>query len=122
MQLLKSRYKKQLTKCNVVMCVYPPEVKRTSELPDLENVVIFQGFYQEVSRPLLLEVDLRYPDTAVDGLTNNRYSQLFKGSEIVVAGQLENNIMDNFVVEVFAHGVRNEDQSINQSIFLYIAP
>ncbi len=67
---------------------------------------MFQGFYEEVSSPLLLEVDLRYPDNAVDFLTKNHYSQLFDGSEIVVAGQLMSNDLDNFMVEVFAKGVR----------------
>ncbi|XP_036958429.1 inter-alpha-trypsin inhibitor heavy chain H3-like [Acanthopagrus latus] len=63
-----------------------------------------QGFYEEVSSPLLLEVDLRYPDNAVDFLTKNHYNQLFNGSEIVVSGQLTNNDPDNFLVEVFAKG------------------
>ncbi|XP_026198345.1 inter-alpha-trypsin inhibitor heavy chain H3-like [Anabas testudineus] len=63
-----------------------------------------KDFYKEVSIPLLLEVDLRYPQSAVDFLTNNHYSQLFNGSEIVVAGQLRNNDRDYFLVEVFAYG------------------
>uniref|UniRef100_A0A8P4KQ05 Inter-alpha-trypsin inhibitor heavy chain H3 n=1 Tax=Dicentrarchus labrax TaxID=13489 RepID=A0A8P4KQ05_DICLA len=63
-----------------------------------------QGFYDEVSSPLLLDVDLRYPDNAVDHLTKNHYSQLFNGSEIVVSGQLINGDPDNFLVEVFAKG------------------
>lgn len=71
------------------------------------SVSLFQGFYEEVSSPLLLEVDLRYPDNAVEFLTKNHYSQLFNGSEIVVAGRLSDNAMDSFLVEVFAQGVRN---------------
>uniref|UniRef100_A0A8C4HSL6 Inter-alpha-trypsin inhibitor heavy chain H3 n=1 Tax=Dicentrarchus labrax TaxID=13489 RepID=A0A8C4HSL6_DICLA len=58
-----------------------------------------QGFYDEVSSPLLLDVDLRYPDNAVDHLTKNHYSQLFNGSEIVVSGRLINGDPDNFVPE-----------------------
>uniref|UniRef100_A0A8P4G878 Inter-alpha-trypsin inhibitor heavy chain H3 n=1 Tax=Dicentrarchus labrax TaxID=13489 RepID=A0A8P4G878_DICLA len=69
-----------------------------------------QGFYDEVSSPLLLDVDLRYPDNAVDHLTKNHYSQLFNGSEIVVSGQLINGDPDNFLVEVFAKGVRNRHE------------
>ncbi|XP_070759051.1 inter-alpha-trypsin inhibitor heavy chain H3-like [Enoplosus armatus] len=69
-----------------------------------------QGFYEEVSSPLLLEVDLRYPDNAVDFLTKNHYSQLFNGSEIVVAGRLSDNNMDNFLVEVFAQGPEEDFQ------------
>lgn len=73
--------------------------------------VLFQGFYEEVSSPLLLEVDLRYPESAVDLLTNNHYSQLFNGSEIVVSGRLRNNDKNNFLVEVFAFGVRNRQRA-----------
>lgn len=72
---------------------------------------LFQGFYEEVSSPLLLEVDLQYPDNAVDLLTKNHYTQLFNGSEIVVAGLL--NEMDNFLLEVVAQGVRNGQQAIS---------
>jgi len=64
-----------------------------------------QGFYNEVASPLLSEVDLRYPDNAVESLTTHHFSQLFNGSEIVVAGRLSDNDMDNFLVEVFANGV-----------------
>lgn len=68
-------------------------------------VSLLQGFYEEVSSPLLLEVDLRYSENT-DFLTKTHYSQLFNGSEIVVAGQLKENDVENFSVEVFAHGVR----------------
>ena len=66
----------------------------------------FQGFYEDVSSPLLLEVDLRYPGNTVDFLTTNHFSHLFNGSEIVVAGRLTDNNQDNFMVEVFGEGVR----------------
>ncbi|KAK1901637.1 Inter-alpha-trypsin inhibitor heavy chain H3 [Dissostichus eleginoides] len=69
-----------------------------------DAAVQLQGFYEEVASPLLLEVDLRYPENAVDSLTTNHYSQLFNGSEIVVAGRLTDNDLDNFMVEVFAQG------------------
>uniref|UniRef100_A0A672I117 Inter-alpha-trypsin inhibitor heavy chain H3 n=1 Tax=Salarias fasciatus TaxID=181472 RepID=A0A672I117_SALFA len=65
-----------------------------------DAVLQLQGFYEEVSSPLLLEVDLRYSDNKVGNLTKNHHSQLFNGSEIVVAGQLNSNDMDNFLVEV----------------------
>ncbi|CAB1442358.1 unnamed protein product [Pleuronectes platessa] len=69
-----------------------------------DAAVQLQGFYEDVSSPLLLEVDLRYPDNAVDFLTTNHFSQLFNGSEIVVAGRLTDNDLDNFMVEVFGEG------------------
>ncbi|XP_070814507.1 inter-alpha-trypsin inhibitor heavy chain H3-like [Chaetodon trifascialis] len=67
-----------------------------------------QGFYEEVSSPLLSEVDLRYPDNAVDFLTTNHFDQLFNGSEIVVAGRLMDNDLDNFMVEVFGQGFEDD--------------
>ncbi|XP_029947848.1 inter-alpha-trypsin inhibitor heavy chain H3-like [Salarias fasciatus] len=73
-----------------------------------DAVLQLQGFYEEVSSPLLLEVDLRYSDNKVGNLTKNHHSQLFNGSEIVVAGQLNSNDMDNFLVEVFAQGPQED--------------
>ncbi|KAM9410096.1 inter-alpha-trypsin inhibitor heavy chain H3a [Pholidichthys leucotaenia] len=67
-----------------------------------------QGFYEEVANPLLLEVDLRYPDNAVDFLTTNHFGQLFNGSEIVVAGRLMDNNLDNFLVEVLGQGFEQD--------------
>lgn len=69
-----------------------------------DAAVQLQGFYEEVSSPLLLEVQMRYPDNAVESLTKNQYSQLFNGSEIVVSGRLTNNDYENFLVEVVAKG------------------
>ncbi|XP_062252840.1 inter-alpha-trypsin inhibitor heavy chain H3-like isoform X1 [Platichthys flesus] len=69
-----------------------------------DAAVQLQGFYEDVSSPLLLDVDLRYPDNAVEFLTTNHFSQLFNGSEIVVAGRLTDNDLDNFMVEVFGEG------------------
>ncbi|XP_077458153.1 inter-alpha-trypsin inhibitor heavy chain H3-like [Stigmatopora argus] len=67
-----------------------------------------KGFFEEVSSPLLSEVDLRYPSNAVDFLTTNHFSQLFNGSEIVVAGRLIDNNLDNFLVEVYGQGFEEE--------------
>lgn len=67
-----------------------------------------QGFYEEVSSPLLLEVDLQYPDNAVEYVTTNHFPQLFNGSEIVVAGRLMDSDIDNFLVEVIGQGVRDK--------------
>ncbi|XP_042261666.1 inter-alpha-trypsin inhibitor heavy chain H3-like [Thunnus maccoyii] len=74
-----------------------------------------QGFYEEVSSPLLLDVDLRYPDNAVDFVTTNHFSQLFNGTEIVVAGRLMDNDLDNFLVEVFAQGFEEDFQVQGQA-------
>ncbi|XP_027859388.1 inter-alpha-trypsin inhibitor heavy chain H3a isoform X1 [Xiphophorus couchianus] len=66
-----------------------------------------QDFYEEVASPLLLEVDLVYPDNAVDYVTTSHFPQLFNGSEIVVAGRLTDNDLDNFLVEVLGQGLED---------------
>ena len=81
------------------------------------SVCVCQGFYNEVASPLLSAVDMRYPDNIVNSLTTNHFPQLFNGSEIVVAGRLNDNDIDNFLVEVFAQGVsKNLDFGINLPI------
>ncbi|XP_041638338.1 inter-alpha-trypsin inhibitor heavy chain H3-like [Cheilinus undulatus] len=73
-----------------------------------DAVLQLQGFYEEVASPLLMEVDLRYPDNAVDFLTTNHFDQLYNGSEIVVAGRLVDNDLNNFLVEVFGQGLEED--------------
>ncbi|KAM3878582.1 inter-alpha-trypsin inhibitor heavy chain H3-like [Diretmus argenteus] len=80
-----------------------------------DATVQLQGFYEEVASPLLSEVDLRYPDNAVNFLTTNHFSQLFNGSEIVVAGRLIDNDLDNFMVEVVGRGFEEDFQVQGQS-------
>uniref|UniRef100_A0A669DZD3 Inter-alpha-trypsin inhibitor heavy chain H3 n=1 Tax=Oreochromis niloticus TaxID=8128 RepID=A0A669DZD3_ORENI len=77
-----------------------------------DAVVQLQGFYDEVASPLLLEVDMHYPDNAVDSLTTSHFSQLFNGTEIVVAGHLMDNDLDNFLVEVVGQGVSAADWDV----------
>uniref|UniRef100_A0A8C1KHL5 Inter-alpha-trypsin inhibitor heavy chain H3 n=1 Tax=Cyprinus carpio TaxID=7962 RepID=A0A8C1KHL5_CYPCA len=65
-----------------------------------------QGFYDEVATPLLLEVNLNYPGNAVTDLTQSHFRQFFKGSEIVVAGRLQELETNTFQTEVSANGVK----------------
>ncbi|XP_060766436.1 inter-alpha-trypsin inhibitor heavy chain H3 isoform X2 [Neoarius graeffei] len=67
-----------------------------------DAVLQLQGFYREVASPLLLEVNLHYPDSMENSLTTNHFKQFFDGSEIVVAGQLKDSQADMFLVEVSA--------------------
>ncbi|XP_015257104.1 PREDICTED: inter-alpha-trypsin inhibitor heavy chain H3-like isoform X2 [Cyprinodon variegatus] len=73
-----------------------------------DAAIQLKGFYEEVSSPLLSEVEMRYPDNAVSSLTETQYSRLFNGSEIVVAGRLNDSFMDNFLVEVSGQGAEGE--------------
>ncbi|XP_067090538.1 inter-alpha-trypsin inhibitor heavy chain H4-like [Osmerus mordax] len=51
-----------------------------------------QGFYEEVATPLLTDVQMIYLGGA--NLTQTNFSQYYKGSEIVVAGQVTSNEID----------------------------
>uniref|UniRef100_A0A8B9CJU4 Inter-alpha-trypsin inhibitor heavy chain 4 n=1 Tax=Anser brachyrhynchus TaxID=132585 RepID=A0A8B9CJU4_9AVES len=47
-----------------------------------------QGFYQEVATPILMKIEMRYPENAVEGLTKNNFKLFFEGSEIIVSGKI----------------------------------
>uniref|UniRef100_A0A671NEH5 Inter-alpha-trypsin inhibitor heavy chain H3 n=1 Tax=Sinocyclocheilus anshuiensis TaxID=1608454 RepID=A0A671NEH5_9TELE len=72
---------------------------------DSDAPLQLKGFYEEVSSPLLSDVQFHYPDNTVNSLTRSHFKQLFNGSEIMVAGRLNDlNEIDNFAIEVFAQG------------------
>ncbi|KAM6177162.1 inter-alpha-trypsin inhibitor heavy chain H1 [Erethizon dorsatum] len=66
-----------------------------------------QGFYNQVANPLLVDVDLQYPQDAVLALTQHRHKQYYDGSEIMVAGRIADHKLGSFKADVKARG---EDQ------------
>ncbi|XP_063458516.1 inter-alpha-trypsin inhibitor heavy chain H4 isoform X10 [Pan paniscus] len=56
---------------------------------DSDSALQLQDFYQEVANPLLTAVTFEYPSNAVEEVTQNNFRLLFKGSEMVVAGKLQ---------------------------------
>ncbi|XP_043860153.1 inter-alpha-trypsin inhibitor heavy chain H3-like isoform X3 [Dromiciops gliroides] len=67
-----------------------------------------QGFYDEVANPLLVNVDLEYPQNAISDITQNNYQHFYDGSEIVVAGKLVDFETNSFVADVKGHGALND--------------
>uniref|UniRef100_A0A671G1K0 Inter-alpha-trypsin inhibitor heavy chain H3 n=1 Tax=Rhinolophus ferrumequinum TaxID=59479 RepID=A0A671G1K0_RHIFE len=67
-----------------------------------------QGFYEEVANPLLTGVEVEYPENAILDLTQNTYKHFYDGSEIVVAGRLVDEEMNNFKADVKGHGAVND--------------
>ncbi|XP_072017534.1 inter-alpha-trypsin inhibitor heavy chain H3-like [Amphiura filiformis] len=53
-----------------------------------------KGFYDEVATPLLYNIDIQYTDNAIDinSVTQTNFISYFKGTELVVAGKLSNEI------------------------------
>ncbi|KAF6312957.1 inter-alpha-trypsin inhibitor heavy chain 4 [Rhinolophus ferrumequinum] len=61
---------------------------------DSDSAVQLQDFYQEVANPLLTAVAFKYPSNAVEEVTQDNFQLLFKGSEMVVAGKLQDQSPD----------------------------
>lgn len=65
--------------------------------------LLHQGFYEEVANPLLTDVTMIYEGGT--NLTQTNFSQYYNGSEIVVAGQILDNNVENFIPQVVAISV-----------------
>ncbi|KAG7319218.1 hypothetical protein KOW79_017692 [Hemibagrus wyckioides] len=73
-----------------------------------DAVLQLQGFYDEISSILLSDVNFHYPENSVNSVTSSYFKQLFNGSEIVVAGRLNDLEMNDFPVEVHAQSLDDE--------------
>ncbi|XP_053809505.1 inter-alpha-trypsin inhibitor heavy chain H4 isoform X2 [Vidua chalybeata] len=60
-----------------------------------------QGFYQEVATPILMQIEMQYPENSIEGLTKNNFKLFFEGSEIIVSGKISNEL-DFLPVEIKA--------------------
>ncbi|XP_029397816.1 inter-alpha-trypsin inhibitor heavy chain H4 [Mus pahari] len=67
---------------------------------DSDSALQLQDFYHEVANPLLLSVTFEYPSDAVEEVTRYKFQHHFKGSEMVVAGKLQNQGPDVLVAKV----------------------
>ncbi|XP_025062555.1 inter-alpha-trypsin inhibitor heavy chain H3 isoform X2 [Alligator sinensis] len=82
--------------------------------PDSDSAIQLQGFYDEVSNPMLSDVELNYPENSVSDLTNNNFKHLYDGSEIVVAGRIVDNDLNSLTADVKAQGADNDVTFIAQ--------
>ncbi|XP_069499637.1 inter-alpha-trypsin inhibitor heavy chain H4-like isoform X3 [Ambystoma mexicanum] len=69
---------------------------------DSDSALQLQGFYKEVANPILKKIQLEYPDNSISQLTETNFRQLFDGSEIVVAGKIDDNELNHFIAEIKA--------------------
>ncbi|KAM7040755.1 inter-alpha-trypsin inhibitor heavy chain H4-like isoform 1-T1 [Acridotheres tristis] len=60
-----------------------------------------QGFYQEVATPILMQIEMQYPENSIEGLTKNNFKLFFEGSEIIVSGKISDEL-DLLPVEIKA--------------------
>ncbi|NWV36358.1 ITIH3 inhibitor, partial [Grantiella picta] len=75
--------------------------------PDSDAALQLQGFYDEVSNPMLIDVELNYPENEISDLTTNSFKHFYDGSEIVVAGRFVDSNQNHLTVDVRGEGADN---------------
>ncbi|NXK78582.1 ITIH3 inhibitor, partial [Amazona guildingii] len=75
--------------------------------PDSDAALQLQGFYEEVSNPMLTDVQLNYPENEISDLTRNSFKHFYDGSEIVVAGRFIDNNQNHLTVDVRGEGAND---------------
>ncbi|XP_078365409.1 LOW QUALITY PROTEIN: inter-alpha-trypsin inhibitor heavy chain H4-like [Oculina patagonica] len=65
-----------------------------------------EGFYDEISTPLLLQVRFEYPTDIVDDskVTASAFSQYYDGSELVVSGKIKEGVTSSRLMSVNVRG------------------
>ncbi|NWT66721.1 ITIH3 inhibitor, partial [Prunella himalayana] len=75
--------------------------------PDSDAALQLQGFYDEVSNPMLIDVELNYPENEISDLTTNSFKHFYDGSEIVVAGRFVDSKQNHLSVDVRGEGAHD---------------
>ncbi|NXI06295.1 ITIH3 inhibitor, partial [Pachycephala philippinensis] len=75
--------------------------------PDSDAALQLQGFYDEVSNPMLIDVELNYPENEISDLTTNTFKHFYDGSEIVVAGRFVDSNQNHLSVDVRGEGAND---------------
>uniref|UniRef100_A0A8C0HQI9 Inter-alpha-trypsin inhibitor heavy chain H3 n=1 Tax=Buteo japonicus TaxID=224669 RepID=A0A8C0HQI9_9AVES len=75
--------------------------------PDSDAALQLQGFYDEVSNPMLTDIELNYPENEISDLTKNSFKHFYDGSEIVVAGRFIDNNQNHLTVDVRGEGAND---------------
>ena len=74
-----------------------------------------EGFFEEISSPILHTISINYPDNAVETVSNKVFPLLFNGSELVIAGKFAADVCNN--QEVINVEVRATGASTTPRIF-----
>uniref|UniRef100_A0A8C3VA62 Inter-alpha-trypsin inhibitor heavy chain H3 n=1 Tax=Catharus ustulatus TaxID=91951 RepID=A0A8C3VA62_CATUS len=80
--------------------------------PDSDAALQLQGFYDEVSNPMLIDVELKYPENEISDLTTNSFKHFYDGSEIVVAGRFVDSNQNHLSVDVRGEGLTVTPETI----------
>ncbi|NWR03774.1 ITIH3 inhibitor, partial [Paradoxornis webbianus] len=75
--------------------------------PDSDAALQLQGFYDKFLNPMLIDVELNYPENEISDLTTNSFKHFYDGSEIVVAGRFVDSNQNHLSVDVRGEGAND---------------
>ncbi|KAJ8301348.1 hypothetical protein KUTeg_020335, partial [Tegillarca granosa] len=77
---------------------------------DSDAALQIRGFYDEISTTTMKNVTFKYLDDSVDSenLTKSNFNSFFDGSEIVVAGKIDDNTIDTLRLAVTGDGIQGQ--------------
>lgn len=67
-----------------------------------------EGFFEEISSPILRDIRVIYPDGAIDAVSDTEFPLLFNGSELVIAGRFVCNGSQSVRVQITGTGVSGQ--------------
>uniref|UniRef100_A0A672FZ96 Inter-alpha-trypsin inhibitor heavy chain 3 n=1 Tax=Salarias fasciatus TaxID=181472 RepID=A0A672FZ96_SALFA len=79
-----------------------------------DAAIQLKGFYEEVATPLLTDVTMSYKGGS--NLTQTVFSQYYNGSEIVVAGQIDDNNIDSFIPQAVTFSETNSPVETSETV------
>lgn len=91
---------------------------------DSDAALQIAGFYQEISTVLMRNISFRYVDGSLNEstLTRTNFNTYFKGSELIVAGQIQDMKRLQDGVQVFAKGYKNVDIGLKRPFVCVLPP
>lgn len=91
---------------------------------DSDAALQIAGFYQEISTVLMRNISFKYVDGSLNKttLTRNNFNTYFKGSELIVAGQIQDMERLQDGVQVFAKGYENVDIGLERPWICVLPP
>lgn len=91
---------------------------------DSDAALQIAGFYQEISTVLMRNISFKYVDGSLNKttLTRNNFNTYFKGSELIVAGQIQDMERLQDGVQVFAKGYENVDIGLKRPWICVLPP
>ena len=85
--------------------------------PDKDATSQLEGFFEEISTPLLLRVRFEYPKDIVDdtSVTASDVSQYYEGSELVVSGKIKEGVSSR-VMAVNVRGISSNNSNATYTV------